>query len=51
VSEFRPARSIDREYARLLKEACAAGVEILTYQCKLDLEGISLRGRIPFSLE
>ncbi|MGE3609997.1 MAG: DNA/RNA nuclease SfsA [Bacteriovoracaceae bacterium] len=50
VEEFSPAKSIDPNYARLLKEASEVGVEILVYQCKINLQGIHLGKRLPFTL-
>lgn len=50
VGDMKPASSIDPRYARLLDEAIKTGVEVLVYQCKLDLTGIGLKGPIPFSL-
>ena len=50
VSLFRPAASIDPEYARLLKEAHNSGVEILVYQCRMGLEELSLGQSMPFEL-
>ena len=50
VSQFSPAKSIDPAYARLLKEAFEAGVEILVYQCKMDIEELALGKSLPFDL-
>lgn len=50
VSEFSPAASIDPQYAKLLKEAHNSGVEVLTYQCKMSLEGLSLGSSLPITL-
>lgn len=50
VSQFSPAHSIDPVYARLLKEAFVAGVEILVYQCKMDLRELALGKLLPFDL-
>lgn len=51
VSKMRPAHSIDKKYAELLKKAHSQGVEILVYQCKIDLEGIHFGGPLPYELE
>lgn len=51
VDLMRPAHSIDKKYGALLKEAHAAGVEILVYQCKMDLNEISFGKSLPFHLE
>ncbi len=50
VSLFRPASGIDPVYGRLLKEAKEAGVEILVYQCKMDLSELKLGAPLPFEL-
>lgn len=50
VEIFAPAFSIDPTYAKLLQEAHNAGVEILVYQCKIDLDGIKLGKALPFQL-
>ena len=49
VSHFSPASTIDPIYAKLFKEAHAAGVEILVYQTTIDLNGIKLGKPLPFS--
>jgi sugar fermentation stimulation protein A len=51
VNLMRPAHSIDKVYGALLKEAHASGVEILVYQCRMDLSGISFGRSLPFLLE
>jgi sugar fermentation stimulation protein A len=48
VDFFQPASSIDPVYASLFQEAVAAGVEILVYQCRMNLEGIYLKRSLPF---
>lgn len=51
VASMRPASTIDPVYARLVKEAVAAGVEFYVYQCKMDVSGICFGGSLPFHLE
>lgn len=51
VSSMRPAASIDKKYAELLKEAHASGVEIFVYQCKLSLNEIGFGKSLPIHLE
>lgn len=51
VDSMRPAHGIDKKYAELLKEAHAAGVEILVYQCKMSLNEIGFGKSLPISLE
>jgi len=46
VKEVRPADGIDYEYGRTLREAIAAGVEVLAYRAKITPEEITLRDRI-----
>jgi len=47
VNEVRPADGIDFEYGRTLREAIAAGVEVLAYRAKVSETEIRLRERIP----
>jgi len=46
VKEVRPADGIDHEYGRTLREAIAAGVEVLAYRAKVGPEEIRLVERI-----
>jgi sugar fermentation stimulation protein A len=50
VDIFCPADSIDPVYGKLLREAAALGVEILVYQCKMDLKELSLGRALPLQL-
>jgi len=47
VREVRPADGIDFEYGRTLREAIAAGVEVLAYRARVSPAGIHLADRIP----
>lgn len=47
VREVRPADGIDPDYGRTLREALAAGVEVIAYRAKLDTQGVVLAERIP----
>jgi sugar fermentation stimulation protein A len=47
VKEVRPADGIDHEYGRMLREALAAGVEVLAYRAKVTPDEIRLANRIP----
>jgi len=48
---FAPAESIDPAYAAALREAAAAGVELLCYRAEVSTEGVRLATRIPVTLE
>lgn len=50
VDEFRPARDIDPEYASLLKEAKASGVEVLAYQTKISKKEIIITNKIKVKI-
>lgn len=50
VNSMRPAESIDKKYAALLKEASAVGVEILVYQCKMSINEIGFGRSLPLDL-
>jgi len=47
VREVRPADGIDYEYGQTLREAIAAGVEVLAYRAKVTPTEIRLQERIP----
>jgi len=47
VKEVRPADGIDVEYGRMLREAIAAGVEVLAYRARITPDEIRLEQRIP----
>lgn len=47
VKEVRPADGIDHEYGRTLREAIAAGVEVLAYRAKVTPKEIRIAERIP----
>jgi sugar fermentation stimulation protein A len=47
VREVRPADGIDPDYGRTLREAVAAGVEVLAYRAKVTSREIALEERIP----
>lgn len=51
VESMKPASSIDKKYAALLREAHAAGVEILAYQCKITMNEIGFGKSLPVHLE
>jgi sugar fermentation stimulation protein A len=57
IGRVRPAYHIDPVYGRLLREAAAAGVEIIAYRAALaDVDGnpsgnLTLTERVPVSLE
>jgi len=50
VDSFRPADEIDAEYARWLRRAAKAGVEIFPYGAKVTVRGISLKEAVPLQL-
>ena len=47
VREVRPADDIDAEYGRTLRQALAAGVQVIAYRAKLSPEAVALAERIP----
>lgn len=49
-SSFSVAAEIDPTYASALREAQAAGVELLCYQCHLTPEEIKVTGSLPITL-
>lgn len=50
VDVFKPADHIDSEYGKLLREAHAAGVEILPYMAELSPSEVKLSHLIPYQL-
>ncbi|MEI6895518.1 MAG: DNA/RNA nuclease SfsA [Colwellia sp.] len=52
INDIAAAHHVDPTYAKLLKEACLAGVEILAYKAEFSLKQgefeIDLRDKIPF---
>jgi sugar fermentation stimulation protein A len=46
VEEVRPADGIDHEYSRTLREAIAAGVEVLAYRARVTPEESRIVQRI-----
>ncbi len=50
VTKFAPAKDIDPEYAKLLKEAYRKGVEVLAYQCDLSADKIEITHKIEVIL-
>jgi sugar fermentation stimulation protein A len=51
ADSFRPADAIDPAYGQGLRQAVAAGVEMLAYDVHIDLTGIRLRRALPCRLE
>ncbi|MEW6662279.1 MAG: DNA/RNA nuclease SfsA [Bacillota bacterium] len=51
VTLFRPHDLMDPEFARSLRTANKAGVEILAYKCLVEPRGITLDGLVPICLE
>ena len=47
VREVRPADAIDPVYGQTLREAMAAGVEVMAYRAEVTADGIRLAERIP----
>ncbi len=48
AESFVPAAHIDAAYAKTLQTAIAAGVDVLVWQCKVGLTGITLWRQLPF---
>ena len=50
VRMFSPARKIDPEYARALKEAVRNGVEVIVAQARISPDGIEFHRLLPLEL-
>ncbi len=48
---FKPADHIDAAYGKALRQAVDNGVEVLVYDAHIDLNGISLRNKVPCHLD
>ena len=49
AKSFAPADHIDPEYGKKLRQASQNGVEVLAYDVSIDLTGIRLNDRVPYS--
>lgn len=47
ITAFRPADEIDRAYGELLRQAAAAGVEVLAYKARVTPVSITLTHAVP----
>jgi len=47
---FRPARHIDPEYSRILKNVVGEGVEVLAYDVRISLEEIIVNRSVPVEI-
>ncbi len=50
VQRFRPADEIDPEYAKALRAAATAGVEVLAYAVEVRADSLELARRLPIEL-
>lgn len=50
VEVFAPAKEIDLEYARILKQAVVSGVEVIVMQAVVSPEGIELIQKLPVEI-
>jgi sugar fermentation stimulation protein A len=50
VEVFAPALEIDPEYARGLKQAVNAGVEVIVIQVEVTPEGIYMKKKLPVEI-
>ncbi|OHU88600.1 MULTISPECIES: DNA/RNA nuclease SfsA [Pseudoalteromonas] len=50
INNVAPAAHIDAEYARLLKQACDVGVEVLAYKTAISEHEISLSHQVPVNI-
>ena len=51
VRQVRPADAIDPAYGEALRQAAAAGVEVLAYRCRVGPEEVLLEDSVPVVLE
>jgi sugar fermentation stimulation protein A len=50
VEIFAPAKEIDPEYAKALKQAVDAGVEVIVMQTEVSPEGIYIKKKLPVEI-
>ena len=50
ITKVAPAQHIDPQYAELLAQACALGVEVICYGAQINAEGMELNIPLPFGL-
>jgi len=50
VREFRPNENRDKNFAEALREAAAAGVQILAYDCNVEVGKVEMEDIIPVNL-
>jgi sugar fermentation stimulation protein A len=52
IDRVAPADDIDPEYGRLLREVAAAGVQVVAYRTRFDMEGsrVDLMDRLPVAV-
>jgi sugar fermentation stimulation protein A len=50
IKKVRPADQIDPEYGRLLREAKAAGVEVMAYAAHIDEQSVTINQELPVIL-
>lgn len=50
IKQVRPADQIDPEYGRLLREAKAAGVEVMAYAARIDEQSVTINQELPVIL-
>lgn len=50
VEIFAPAKEIDPEYAKALKQAVDAGVEVIVMQTEVSPEGIYIKKKLPVEM-
>lgn len=51
VEVFAPATKIDQEYAKTLKQAVNAGVEVIVMQVEVTPEGIYMKKNLPVEID
>lgn len=51
VKEFRPNEERDKNFASALREAAAAGVHVLAYDCRVEVGNVTIENKIPVKLQ
>ena len=51
IKEFRPNEERDKNFTEALREAAAAGVQVLAYDCRVEVGKVAIENQIPVKLQ
>ena len=50
VTEFRPNEERDKHFTEALREAAAAGVKVLAYDCQVEIGKVKIKNKVAVNL-